>query len=380
MKRWLAVMGLLQAAFLVTAARADDRSSLTEVVDGPCVLLHNGNVLFGQATKVGQVIYLTRKDGSAIQLSEDQVACTGASILELHEYRRNNRLTGDASQIQADARWCLRYGLIRQAAEDVLLAKSLAPSDPETQQLIRQVARRLKSITESDTSDQQDRWNQWQKTSVRQVSHEESSMPSVPEEPEPSIDEDSFNQFVTRIQPMLTNRCAGCHARSAKGVGDFPLHAAITSSWAPKRVAEDNLRSVMKFVDLDRPMESLLRTRAMDQHGGRRKSFGDSASPMMENLDGWLSTLRRPDETTNDPDFPSADSALAPSPPPELHRVSEELDGESPDTIPAPQLRGAIKSDASEPSEATAAKNVRRMPKVNNPFDPDIFNRRIRGH
>jgi len=363
----------------------------------PCLLLHNGNVLFGEVSTVGRITYVTRDDDSVIQLAADQVAAVGESVADLYEHRRANRFGGDLRRIQDDIRWCLRHSLVREAAEDALLARSLAPGDPQTAQLLRQIAHRLQSQRDNETRAREESEPSlpWDRLSaVQPASHEaplavEESDENASSNDSFPIDQASINQFTTRIQPMLMNRCASCHTRKPESPGGLQLHAAITSTWAPKRVAADNLRSVLKFINLNDPAASQLRSSAMDHHGGRKKSFGDASSAMMQNLDEWLSRLRPSDaEPVQDA---SASGPLEPTAPPELSTLqspvpvnsgSSTSSAMSPNAgdsvIPHPPPSIASQAKASIQAAGSKIRRVRRMPEVDNPFDPNIFNRRFR--
>ncbi|MCA9139856.1 MAG: hypothetical protein KDB00_23950, partial [Planctomycetales bacterium] len=70
--------------------------------DQPCVLLRNGNVLFGSAVKIGDMICITRDDQSTINLPTSQVESIGKSLHELYEFRRQDRFPDDLKRVQSD--------------------------------------------------------------------------------------------------------------------------------------------------------------------------------------------------------------------------------------------------------------------------------------
>ncbi|MEO1528308.1 MAG: hypothetical protein AAFX06_23035, partial [Planctomycetota bacterium] len=185
------------------------------------------------------------------------------------------------------------------------------------------------------------------------------SKPTVaaPVEPDLSIDQSSVHRFTTRIQPILLNRCSGCHSESSPHQTEFELLMPRSAKWAPKRAAQQNLAAVLKFLDRNRPLESAIRARAIDGHGGRRKSLSEA---MLVNLDAWLGGLRAQSSRTTISESP----ALQPSQPPPLTPWDEDLPS---DAIP--------NSDAM----SNERPKTRRIPQVENPFDPAIFNRRYHG-
>lgn len=389
----------------------------SEVPAGPCVLLHNGNVLFGTASKIGDNVHVTRDSQSTVTLSGDKVACIGQSLQQLYEFRRENRFGVDLKRIQADVRWCLQNGLVRLAAEDVLLARQLDPWNPQTLQLLRQVAARMKQ----QSTDHQP-GNQRLPSDVRTVSHD-SAIDSATDDSatdDSAADEDDHRpvlvsplpddltfQFTSRIQPILMNRCAGCHVRGPTSEREFQIHPALKSKWAPKTVAIQNLQAVMNYVNRNQPEMSMIRLRATDGHGGNRRSFGKPDSSMMRNLDFWLSRIQPsgqdwPVQQTSGIMPNPTGRSLEPTEPPKLGPIDfdsmhlQQVTAAktiTPNTQPGnqagnqagtgiPNLPTPIESVANgspaEPS-SNAPLRTRRLPKVQNPFDPEIFNRRFHG-
>ncbi|QEF99363.1 hypothetical protein Mal15_34270 [Stieleria maiorica] len=360
-----------------------------------CVLLRNGNVLCGQVAKIGSTYCITRSDQSRINLPGDQVETVGRSIRQLYQYRRGNRFQGDLKRLHADVRWCLRNGLVQEAARDALEARALEPADPSTIQLLRQVAAVIRqqsaSAEPASVGDPS--------PAVQTVSHESpvADDPAVGEDravaPPSGLPEKLVYEFASRIQPILMNRCTSCHARDGQNEREFQIHTALTSKWAPKDVARENLQAVMQFVDRSVPGNSLIRLRASDGHGGRRHSFGSEGSAMMSNLDRWLMQVEAsqvamdsaPSQWESESGPGSGSEALAPTSPPELLSVERPIDLASESAAGA--LPGSGEGEpvwnpgpsTSSTTSTGAAARIRRMPKVDNPFDPAIFNRRVHG-
>ncbi|MCA9139749.1 MAG: hypothetical protein KDB00_23415, partial [Planctomycetales bacterium] len=306
--------------------------------------------------------------------------------------------------VQSDIRWCLLNGLIREAAADVLHARSLDPLDPQTVQLLRQVASRMKQQTNPEgTSKSTDTMPTiGDKPMIQTVSHESPAQEPpletrhADQQPSIGLSEKSIHEFSAKIQPILMNRCVSCHAKDDPNNRVFKIHSSLTSRWAPKIVADENLRAVMQFVDLAAPANSVIRIKASDGHGGRRHSFGGSGSAMMGNLDRWLSQLQTTagSQTADYIDTPQAswnevideheptNDPLFLTQPPELSPLHSESTSAGPVAIPA--LPEPIESRSQPWATGAATKSdtphqMRRMPKVKNPFDPEIFNRRFHG-
>lgn len=74
--------------------------------------------------------------------------------------------------------------------------------------------------------------------------------------------------FTSRVQPVLTNRCAGCHARPDYP-GAFKL-ARVAEGFADPEAIERNARSAALQVDRQAPAASPLLRFAVTAHGGAR--------------------------------------------------------------------------------------------------------------
>ncbi|MCO8123407.1 hypothetical protein NHH03_16780 [Stieleria sp. TO1_6] len=363
--------GIVAPAFAQAATPSIDHA------DRPCVLLRNGNVLFGEATRVGDTVSIKRADNSLIHVPAKQVSRIGLSLQQLYEHRRKTRFQGDLGALQTDIRWCIRHGLLRQAGEDVLQARQLDPGDPETIQLLRQIASELKASVDDRTAP-----NSEQPAVIRTVSHQMPIQPASAKSdltnddqanlkndsaPRPLLDQRSTSHFIARIQPILMNRCVSCHARQDASNQPFQLHTALTSKWAPTIVARENLVAVMQYVNLNDPLASQIRIKATDGHGGSRNSFGATDSAMMANLDYWLQSIR----------VDSRPGSLAPASPPELEPLQPTQWTDSEQAIPDPPTTTISPLDEATAQQVPVERQTRRMPQVDNPFDPEIFNRRF---
>jgi len=354
--------------------------------DTAYVLLANGNVLRGEVAELGDTVYVTREDQSVIRLSRDHVRHIGGSMHELYEQRIESRIESDLRKFKSDIRWCLNNGLVREAAQDVLAARRLAPADSETYQLLRLVSARLQA--NQTTTQESEAVSPVQPVSF-QAPIEQTELTAVEiksrtgnEDARPEgMSEATFIEFSTRVQPILMNRCVRCHAKDENNKRDFQIHTALTSKWNPDNVAEENLRQVLRFVNQDAVLTSPLRARASDGHGGRKFTLGKEGSVMMNRLDQWL--RRFATETSALPfyekpvtqSFSGYGNGFPAATPP--HQVSTPrwpaADAEQVIATPNDtRLNGGSAGD----DAADDRRQMRRMPKVDNPFDPEIFNRR----
>ena len=86
---------LLCAQNLLCVANETESPAVANASSRPCVLLTNGNVLFGNAKQQGEWILILNGEGNVSQLPRQQVACWAPSIEDLYQYRVDRRNDGD---------------------------------------------------------------------------------------------------------------------------------------------------------------------------------------------------------------------------------------------------------------------------------------------
>src|SRR5262249_38838940 len=124
-----------------------------------------------------------------------QVQCLCANLEEAYQFLRSQTNLHDPDERLRLARWCQAHGLRAQALAEINTAQELRPNHPETRRL----------------------WQNLQRTEVP------SPAPRTREEPEPDavmptdFNVDALGTFVTRVQPVLMNTCASCHATGRGG-------------------------------------------------------------------------------------------------------------------------------------------------------------------
>ena len=238
----------------------------------PCVLLRNGNAVLGTATRLGEIVLISKDDSNTIQVPRREVVATAETLSQLYQIRSRDRVKGDLRRLHSDIRWCLRYGLLQEAGRDVLEAQRIAPKDSVTQQLLGRVAHAFRSQQQA------------QQESVQQVSHQSPADESHQElsprsgsdaqlDATTNLEPESVRYFSTRIQPILLNRCSGCHWQSQDCDREFQMHPSIANHWAPSRTGRENLQAVLSYVDMNDPLRSPIRAWATDGHGGKTKSL-----------------------------------------------------------------------------------------------------------
>ncbi|TWU47477.1 hypothetical protein Poly51_52770 [Rubripirellula tenax] len=322
------------------------RRSVALNVDRPCVLLHNGNVLFGQAHQLGQFVVIRDGNASEVQLPRQDVACWANSLRDLYRYRVDHRTRDDVSNHLADAQWCIRYDLFDLAAKEWKAAKSIDPNHPLAHSIEAQITRATRQVTRSVPV--------VQTPEVDQVSHDAEVDMS-------GVDLQMLRFFATNIQPTLINRCGNCHASEVGRPWSMDVPGA--GSRASSRMTRENLSATLSFVDRDSPLDSELLSKAVSAHGGTTAPLDPRHAKAVEAIKIWLTAVARSGGGV------SSDTYVAQRP---VHAA------ETANVVDEIAIDEDIAVDPS-PEEIQAIENRRapaRLPQVADPFSPDLFNRR----
>jgi hypothetical protein len=197
--------------------------------------------------------------------------------------------------------------------------------------------------------------------------------------------------FVRRVQPLLTNKCANAACHGGAAGGGLQLAAVRTGLRHQRTQSEHNLATVLGFIDAQRPDESpLLRALANPDSGAHRHLFfGPRGNEQFELLRNWV---RKAAAETSAAIVPpataatAAESSTALSPP--LAAAPWPGAGPAAETAAQSPAAGMPVSAASPGSPRNQKEQrgvtddfLRGILKAERPdaFDPDEFNRLVHG-
>ena len=152
--------------------------------------------------------------------------------------------------------------------------------------------------------------------------------------------------FPTKIEPVLINLCANCHAKPDHK-SSFKL-TRILDGYANTDASQKNLRATVAFIRRDDPSQSDLLLKTVTVHGGQRDpAIHLKAHPAYKNLELWLHWATLPEGTPLPLSVPSV-----------------------------PKLQPAIlTSQPVPPIPAVVTVKPNTIPASQDPFDPNEFNR-----
>jgi hypothetical protein len=328
----LAWVVLLSAAAALTQAGPPD-----EPTTGKVLVLDNEHTLEGNIERVGTQ-YRVRRTVGETWVSGERVLRMCADVEAAYVFLRGRANLNDADERLRLAEWCRQHGLRTQALAEVQEAVQLRPQNAASRRLLDHL-RQVQAVAE-----------------VAAKSEHEPETPAVPVD----LTADAVGLFATRVQPILMNTCAGCHAAD-KG-GKFKLTRSYDSEGLNRKVIQQNLAAVIAQVDRHEPRVSPLLTKAISAHGPLAQApLKSRQAPAYRTLEDWVRLTLINNPAIREP--ATATHAETHSPAPAKTEAGFAADasppGDSPSTPPT--------------SAAAPAK-----PATPDPFDPADFNRQAR--
>jgi hypothetical protein len=212
---------------------------------GKVLVLDNERTLAGDIERVGEQYRIRRSVGELwVPLENTLRLCENPE--EAFAFLRARANLRDPDERLRLARWCYLQGLRRQAQEEATAAVELRPNHAESRRLLHSLQRA------SDTSFRQSA-----------KAREETNLP--PKAQSPELSTESLSLFLTRVQPILMNACAHCHATGRGGA--FKLARTYEPGLAGRKTTQQNLAAVLAQVNSEQPTASPLLSKAVSVHG-----------------------------------------------------------------------------------------------------------------
>jgi len=317
---------------------------------GKVLVLDNERTLEGDIERVGDQYRLRRTIGETwVPASRALRLC--ASIEDALAFLRSRANLGDADEHLRLAQWCRQHELRQQARAEIEEAVRLRPNDKELRRLLGH---------------------------LQQAAKETPGPAHTPEPVEPlpnlnvELTAETMGQFATRVQPILMNACATCHA-TGKG-GAFRLTRSYEASLLTPKTVQQNLASVLGQINPHQPQNSPFLTKALNLHGEMASApFRNRQAPAYRALEDWV----RQTVSTNPALVPEPTGpAVAPEPRP-VAVVPSRVEAIT-DTVPRSDIPHAVSTPMAAP-QAGPHKPPEAPKEPEDPNDPDIFNREVHG-
>ena len=348
----LALCALTLAAPGWTTLRAADPAPAPKTAR--VLILDNERTLEGDIERQGEQ-YRIRRTFGELWIPRENVLRLCDSREEAYAYLRSRANLRDPDEHLRLAQWCHLHGLRGRALEEVTEAVALRPNHVPSRRLLRSLQQ---AAVEAPTT-----------SAARPPAEVDAGQNPL------QVNTESLTLFVTRVQPILMNACASCHAAGRGGA--FRLVRAYESALANRRTTQQNLAAVLAQVNKERPQASLLLTRALSVHGRDmdKPALKGRDAAAYKALEDWVRvTVESNPELREHPAGPPGSG--------ERPGTAEPAAADAaPAHPPAPNTSAATALPAwaeARQSETPAANASSKEPV--DPFDPVIFNRQMHPH
>ncbi len=234
-------------------------------VTGKVLLLENEAILEGEVERIGDQ-YLLRHTIGETKIPARDVLHLCSSIEDAYLFLRGRTNLDDPDERLKLARWCHQRALRVQALAEIKAAVALRPDHADSKRLLNH---------------------------LQQLAAESQSASATPRRPEPEpapvlhieLTGEALGHFTSRVQPILMNSCASCHA-TGRG-GSFQLQRAYDSG--NRRNTQYNLAAVLRQIDPQHPESSPFLAKALAVHGGISVApFRNRETPAYRMLEDWV--------------------------------------------------------------------------------------------
>lgn len=292
------------------------------------VILDNDNLVEGIVARVGDGYQIRRSVGGDMTLPANRVLAVVADRKEAFAVVQSRANRRDADEHLRLARWCAANGLPDEALAAARTAARMRPGFAAAEryaQTLEVLARTPKPMSDP---------------AIVQAKAESPAGEAVTDVPAVDYNSESFPFFASRVNPVLMNACASCHAR------DDAKAFRLTRVGGRGGITR-NLMAALPHVNPADPAASPILLRAIGPHGGGAAApLKTRAHPAFETLETWARFARAVDGT----------------PTPAEPRKLPDLPGDPPKT-------GEVFAKDSKTVPPPPTKTP-----TDDPFDPAIFN------
>ncbi len=243
---------------------------------GKFLVLRNGRTLEGDIQLVEDssgAQYRVRRNGGETFIPAKLVLRLFLDTEQAYQFMRGKANLNDPDERFCLAQWCLNFNLRRQAEEEASVALLLRPNDKETKQLLE--------LHPSGADAPDHRPSDVPPPSPQAAETDTLRLKAVELTPE------ALGHFTHKVQPVLINACASCHASSR--TNSFKLMRTSDVPTLNQRATQVNLAAVLAQINYVQPQASPLLTKAVNIHGGSGQAplKGRQTVPY-QTLEDWL--------------------------------------------------------------------------------------------
>ena len=287
--------------------------------------------------KVGDVYRVRRLIGETT-VTADRVLQLCGTLEDAYDFVRGRANLTDPDERLRLAEWCRLNGLHEHALTEVKAAVELRPDHPASRRLLTYL-----------------------QESVPIQAAPPKAHPETPETKVPlDLTEEALGQFATKVQPILMNTCAKCHANGHGGA--FKLTRSYEATLLNRKTLQQNLAAVLGEVNFGQPQNSPLLSKAVSVHGPLEQApIKNRQAAAYRSLEDWVrvTVAENPQLREQPPVRPAAPAPFA-----EVRPT-----GFTDQTEPR-----KVQSEAAPVAPPMPVPAAKEPPEPVDPYSPDAFN------
>jgi hypothetical protein len=247
------------------------------------LLLQTGKVVKGvvQQTATG---YTVNVAGGKLVLLSDQVRFNADNMEDAYHLQSSSLPERPVSAHIDLARWCHTNGLPDQACKELREVLRIEPDSKVARTMLERINDQLLATKELPSVAAR---------SDGQVSLLGNPTLGIPTDTLGGLPRQAALDFVSKVQPLLVNRCAtvGCH-----GIGSgnsFELQRTRLGRTPVKSHSEQNLAAILERIDREQPHNSplLAKLKGESKPNGIRSSHGGLSREQAQTLRNWIEAI-----------------------------------------------------------------------------------------
>lgn len=266
--------------FVSTARTLADEPPRAQFGIAKVLVLKNGRTVEGTINRNAGGYVVDKPTGSMV-IPEKQVQFAAASRAEAYQKVRESIDLKTAGGHVRLAEWCLNNAYHDEAASELREALALEPK--------RDDARRMLTRLEEIVNPENPRNRLVEKSPPRTV--DGFNTPEV--RSVGNLSREAAMQYVSKIQPILMNRCgtAGCHGPAE--TNGLRLERVISGSNTHRLYTDRNLATVSRYIDTSSAEKSPLLAVPQGAHGknGQLLFAGPAGTEQLKLLQSWVNSV-----------------------------------------------------------------------------------------
>lgn len=250
------------------------------------LLLRTGRILKGQIREISTGWLVSQPNGRVV-IPADQVQFEADSLEDVYLRLRIEMQNPTAGAHLRLADWCFSQKLYPEATRELRDALRLDSSNETARVMLHRIEQEIRRQTQPAEEASAESASS---VGVLRIGGQRTG-DDVPEARSLSgLSRETADAFVTRLQPLLANKCgsARCHGTVAKN--GFQLEPVPRRSGNLRLRVERNLAASLEFVDPDMPLGSRLLMAIDRTHGGQLVFSGADGAEQAAVLREWVVT------------------------------------------------------------------------------------------